>query len=45
MYDLGKRSQRCFALKTDIIHSSELGKTAFLTKEEAEKALAERGKV
>lgn len=29
-------------LKTDIIHESEFGKTVFLTREEAEKALAER---
>lgn len=31
-------------LKTNIIHSTEIGKTVFLTKEEAEKALAERHK-
>ena len=31
-----------FKLKTDIIHESEFGKTVFLTREEAEKALAER---
>ena len=29
-------------LKTDIIHECEFGKTVFLTREEAEKALAER---
>lgn len=29
-------------LKTDIVHESEFGKTAFLTREEAEKALAQR---
>ena len=29
-------------LKTDIIHESEFGKTVFHTREEAEKALAER---
>ena len=29
-------------LKTDIVHESEFGKTVFLTRAEAEKALAER---
>ena len=36
--------KRCrMQLKTSIIHSDDIGKTVFLTREEAEQALRERG--